>query len=700
MATAPFQLWLDLAAISSAERTSSTVTVTTTSPHGLSTGAYVQMDGASGVAGTSMNGVYQITATSGTTFTYTSAGSPGTGGVGSAVISNDLFNPLINFSGTAKNAALYVPTDAVGFSLSGDGSGASSSMQVLQDDTPADGPWYTLIPDQARVRIIKADTGSTPAGDGSDVLFNSAIANITSRLNGAGQGSITDVVTQDATSLLDRLIIYTDGVRQSLIAANGAVLASNLATITTSVGHGLSTGGTVQIAGEIGAGTVTFNANSIAGITVTAPNQFTYSKIGADQIGNSAIIPTAIARTANPNEIKFTLPTLSHFDDVAPVVVSGVTSSSPAAANLINDVFGGNDITGSHPDFTFTLAGTIAGTPSFDISNATIASQGVVTPFVGGFAGTSFPMTVTLAAGLTETELVADVLGELHKIKGGDAAVQRLLNTSGTAKIVGATSVTNKQEIVLDATSVRAVLDEVVAIFEGIDGKPRRYFVDSNALLNYGLSDPDDAPTYATAPYKIITSGTQNPDTTTGAATLIPYGLQVSYDFQTTKSGLVTTDFGTAYTPIVSSYRNFGYAERKGAAAFDSFITTAELPTGLVAEKYVIGNYRFGKSFYAQAHKPLLSGVFTLRGAGDAAHNQYGFNAGYAQTGASTFALVSRWLPGQFVDITCAELDLSGMYRVEQVDWSLEPGSFTQIISIVFSSKPQYSLSAQLAKLR
>lgn len=699
MAVAPFQLWLDLAQISSAVRASSTVTVTTASPHGISTGAYVQMDGASGVAGTSMNGVYQITTTSGSSFTYSAAGSAGTADVSQAVVSNDLFNPLINFSGTAKEGALYVPTDAVAFSLSGDGSGASSSVQVLQDDTPSDGPWYTLVPDQARLRVVKADTGSAPAAGGSDVFFNSAIVTVTSQLNGAGQGSISDVITQDATSLLDRLIIYTDGVRQSLIAPNGAVRAGGTVTITTSVGHGLSTGGTVQISGEIGAGTATFNTSS-AVITVTTPNSFTYNPGGSDAVGNAAIVPTAIARTVNPNEIKFTLPASSHFTDDAPVVVSGVTSSDAAAANLINDVFGGNDITGTFPDFTFTLSGSIAGTPTFNIAAATIASQGVVTPFVGGFAGTAFPMTVTLAAGLTETELVADVLSELHKIKGADYAVQRLLNTSGTAKIVGATSITNKQEIVLDATSVRAVLDEVVQIFEGIDGKPRRYFVDSNGNLNYGLSDPDDAPTYATAPYKIITSGTQDPDTITAAATLMPYGLQLSYDFQTSKSGLVTTSFGTAYTPIVSSYRNFGYAERKNAPSFDSFIETPELPTGLAAEKYVIGNYRFGKSFYSQAHKPLLSGVLTLRGAGKVAHNQYGFNAGYAQTGASTFALVERWLPGQFVDITCAELGLSGMYRVEQVNWSLEPGSFTQIISIAFSSKPQYSLSAQIAQLR
>lgn len=102
MATAPFELWIDLAAISSAVRSSGTVTVTTATPHGITTGAYIQMEGATNVAGTSMNGVYQATVASGTTFTYTSSGTAGTGVTASACISYDLLNPLINYTGAAK----------------------------------------------------------------------------------------------------------------------------------------------------------------------------------------------------------------------------------------------------------------------------------------------------------------------------------------------------------------------------------------------------------------------------------------------------------------------------------------------------------------------------------------------------------------------------------------------------------------------
>ncbi len=56
----------------------------------------------------------------------------------------------------------------------------------------------------------------------------------------------------------------------------------------------------------------------------------------------------------------------------------------------------------------------------------------------------------------------------------------------------------------------------------------------------------------------------------------------------------------------------------------------------------------------------------------------------FYQTGASTYALQKRWEPGQWVSIVSAELGLSGLYRIEQVDWTLEPGSFTQIITITY----------------
>ena len=210
MATAPFQLWLDGAAIATAVRVSSTVTITTSSAHGIVTGSYVQMAGFSGTAGSTMNGVFEATVTSGTAFTYTAAGNAGTAvtaiSLTSEVFSVDILNPLINYSSANRGSALYVPLESLQMSASGDGEPATINFTVVQDDTPGSTPWFLTIPDQTRVRLVKANTGATPGvGQG---YFRGFIQNITTRLTGSGQGTITDVQALDVNALLDRVFIY------------------------------------------------------------------------------------------------------------------------------------------------------------------------------------------------------------------------------------------------------------------------------------------------------------------------------------------------------------------------------------------------------------------------------------------------------------------------------------------------------------
>jgi hypothetical protein len=191
MATAPFQLLMDIAPIASAVRVSSTVTVTTTQAHSLTTGAYVEIGNTTGAAGTTMTGVYQVTVTSGTAFTYTAAGSAGTAVVGSAFAAVDLLNPPINLAaGTARQTAMIVPPESLQMSANGDGSGAQMSFSVLQESTPAAGPWYNTVPDNTRLRLVQKDTGSTPAA--ADIRFLGVISAIASQLTGSGQGTLAD----------------------------------------------------------------------------------------------------------------------------------------------------------------------------------------------------------------------------------------------------------------------------------------------------------------------------------------------------------------------------------------------------------------------------------------------------------------------------------------------------------------------------
>jgi hypothetical protein len=190
MAVAPFQLWIDGPSISLAVRAASTVTITTSAAHGISTGSYVQLDGFAGTIGSSLNGVYQATSTSGTTFTVTSAGTAGTATTAAALtteyFSHDVLNPLVNYSGTARDTALYIPLESLNASFSGDGDTASISFTVIQDSTPSGVPWYSTLPDQTRIRLVKTTTGATPAA--GQTLFRGYLQGITARTTGSGLG--------------------------------------------------------------------------------------------------------------------------------------------------------------------------------------------------------------------------------------------------------------------------------------------------------------------------------------------------------------------------------------------------------------------------------------------------------------------------------------------------------------------------------
>jgi len=303
-------------------------------------------------------------------------------------------------------------------------------------------------------------------------------------------------------------------------------------------------------------------------------------------------------------------------------------------------------------------------------------------------------VSVGIAGNDTETQAVVKMLGVVNQYKATDYPVQRLLNTAGTAQISGSSTV-NGIGVAFPPGSLRSALDAVVESYAGQDTKERRYWVDLQGRLNFALVDATAVPTYATAPYKIITSGTANTDTTTAAATLMPYNLQADWDYNTTKQALVSASAldNSVNISRVVEYSQLGFTARPGAPVFDEVVDAPTAASNLEASIP-----RIGRAFFLERHKPVLTGTLTIRGRGAAAFNQYGFNSGYAQTGASTFALVTGWQPGQWVDITCAELGLSGLYRIEQVDWQLEPGSFTSMITITFNRRPPNTLTSVLQK--
>lgn len=680
MANAPFSLFVDLPQVASAVRVSSTVTVTTSSAHGLASGAYVQMEGATATAGTSMNTVAQITVTSGTAFTFSAAGSAGTATVGSACISQDVLNPLINYAGgTARQAALYVDPASMRMSAAGDGETSSMGLTVMQDDTPSDGPWFTLIPDQARIRLYKVATGSVPTD--ADLYFIGIVSGISARMNGSGQGTIADVSIEDVNTILDKLVVFGQPVQAREPEGEGGFSrVSNTTTVTTSTDHGYAVGQQIKVSSVIGGGTATFNGTKTI-VATPADNQFTYTNSGADATGDNWRTITSIALKSKSKQlvqIQITGGVNHGLSSGDTVEIRGVSATSAKAENQINTIFTGSSVTRvSSTVLQVKLSSSLNFTQTF--SGGEIRGIATITPVGGAQAQTVIP----IVGGEDEGDAVRKVLSIVGTYKKKSPAVQRLLATSTTTQIVSSVDAASDTGVAIPVGTLRSVLDSIVEVYGGQDSKERRYYIDLNRRLNYRLVDATAIPTYATAPYKVITSGTQNPDTTTAAATLFAYSLNLNYDHQTTKQALfqISAQSGSGVKKVVN-YTAAGFTERKNAPIFDDVVdypTAAQSPDGQVQ--------RAAKSYFLERHKPLLTGTLTLRGAGDAAHNIDGFSAGYYQTGASTFALQKRWEPGQFISIVAPELGLDGLYRVEQVDWSLEPGSFLQVITITFNRR-------------
>jgi hypothetical protein len=701
MATAPYQLWVDCPAITSAVRVGSTVTITTVSSHSIVPGASIALEGITGSVGTSMNSAWTVaTVPSGTTFTFTSSGSAGTATVLSdtdyiAALSQDVLNPLINYSGTARNSALYVPPASIQMAASGDGAGATMSFVVMQDDTPAAGPWWLLTPDEARVRLIQKNTGTAPATDGTDVLFLGTISSINGQLNGSGQGSMASITLADANSTLDRLVVFGKPVSSKQIASearNGITRTSNVTTVRTTSSHGYAVGMGFTITNVLGGSGTSFNGNfTIA--TVPSSTTFTFSQTGTNSSGVSSIDITSAARksSSSANQVTLTLAEAHGLKGGETIKVVGVKSSNGTLESLIDSVvFSGDSVkSAGTASITVTLATRRVTTwTAFTTAGAYIRIDPVGAATVTPASGAN-QASIGINGNESETSAVNKMLGVVSSNKGDDYALNRILKTTNTTKVVGSTK-PNQAGIAFPAGSLRAALDSVVEAYSGMDSKERRYYVDTAGRLNYLLTDPTSVPTYATAPYKIITSGTQNPNTTIAAATIFADRLVLDWDYHTTKEALVITSSVTNEPSVtkVQNYVDAGYTLRPLSPRFDDVV---EAPTRSANVQAEIG--RVATAFFLERHKPILSGSFTVRGRGTQSFNEYGYNSGYAQTGASTFALVEGWKPGQWVDITCAELGLLGLYRIEQVDWGLEPGSFTSYITVTFNRKPASMLT-------
>lgn len=709
MPTAPFSLFIDTAAASRIVKASSTVTVTTSTPHNLVTGSYAQLEiDAETALGSAVSGVYQVTVTSGTVFTYTAsgtaAGTVGSDETATAIVAVDLLNPPTNYTAANRPTATYIELESLQMSASGDGSSNTMGFRAFQDVTPTAGPWWSLIPDDARVRLIKANTGTTPSSTFSDVFFHGIVSSVSAQINESGQGSIAEISIDDANVILDRITVAGQVASTSPGRVGSMARSGGTVTITLEVGERTTwyAGLPITLSGFIGGNGTPWNGSftvsaigTVSNPTYGEPKLTTikYLQAGSDDSSAMTQAVSTIARySRSTNQIQLTFTGGHGLTSPIGIGLFGVTQvggDGVSLAELVNQRYAASSVQIiNSTTLRLTLARSVAnwhtlvGGTVFSLDAKINPTDQQDTPVVG------------IPPGRTESQVVTAILSKVNGTKAGDRFLQKIFNTSVTTGI-SSTSNTNALPISLPAGSLRSMLDAVIEAFQGQDSRARRYHLSIDRTLNYSLVDSTAKPTFATAPYSITTSAIGNPNTTTGKATVNPFALTATYEHKTTKGAVFNT---TTSGPIDIRYfkaTEVGYASRIGPI----FDETVEVSSPTSTSVSAVAR-RYATSFFLERNAPLLVGRFELRGGGTAAHNLYGFSAGYAQTGTASYALVSRWKPGQWCEVVAPSLSLSGLYTVEAVDWSLEPGSYVQKIAVTFNRKSPTSLTAAVGKLK
>jgi hypothetical protein len=314
----------------------------------------------------------------------------------------------------------------------------------------------------------------------------------------------------------------------------------------------------------------------------------------------------------------------------------------------------------------------------------------------------------------------ADAVQAFSGGTSGRTANRLIVNTNTTPTYTGTAVKIGLQKFV--PGTLRSCLDTIKESAESLDGEQRRYWVAPNGTINYARLG-SAIPTYATAPFKIVTTATYSPyGSAAAAATLQVRNLSVSLDhdsiikkarfvMNSAWSKLDSKISGGAYTVDDPYGRVYDQAAPDGAgmttrsgARPETLIQVNPVPNRKAAPTYwtdTLNNYAnkfFGTNAYPNRAAPLRSITFSVRGA-DTTNNPYGFANGYRQTAPSTFVLQSGWEAGQYVSIVADALDLSGLYRIESLSMSFEAGSMIRKYDITCERVPRNPLKKFLDKI-
>jgi hypothetical protein len=318
-------------------------------------------------------------------------------------------------------------------------------------------------------------------------------------------------------------------------------------------------------------------------------------------------------------------------------------------------------------------------------------------------------------AAITALVSKADAAQAFSGGTSGRTANRLIVATNTTPAYTGATVVVGQLTMV--PGTLRSCLDTIKEAAEAIDGEQRRYWVAPSGRINYARLGTA-TPTFPTAPFKIVTTATFSPyGSASAAATIQARNLSVKLDhdvivkkarftFNTNASDWDSKISGGAYTVADPYGRVYDEAAPDGAGMTtrngprpEVIIGVTPQPAKAAAPTYwsnKITDYSkryFGTDTYTNRAAPQRSITLSIRGA-DTTDNPYGFANGYRQTGTGpdTFTLQSGWEAGQWIDIQAPGLDLSGIYRIESLTMTFEPGSMIRQFDLTCERAPRNPL--------
>jgi hypothetical protein len=288
-----------------------------------------------------------------------------------------------------------------------------------------------------------------------------------------------------------------------------------------------------------------------------------------------------------------------------------------------------------------------------------------------------------------------------------DAATRRLINTSvisgsgktATRAVFDAGYVPTAINSVVSKIAVstlRGAMDTISEAAGGSDTVARKYWIDANGRINYSKKT---APTYANAPFEIVTNAALSDPTGSGGTTtskLTATQMAVQYDHEQIIKKVFTRcgDFDSALDDATDPYtRTYnlsgqsgpGFTTRQGAIP----MALVDLPevkgvTNTTRDDFID---KFGNGMLAMRAQPMRTVRITVAGANlsqtlNPAHD-YGYAQGYKQTAASTYTLATAILPDQWIKVTAPALGIAGeLLRIEAVTWSFAKGTTEATLEI------------------